>query len=282
MATLDPRQARLAASLKRLRKATSLSQVEMARRTGWVQPKVSRLETGAQLPTEDDIWAWARRTDASAEQTEALLDMLSAANVEYIPTADLLRRGALARRQAHIGAMEAAATRIGEQQPGLIPGLVQIPSYSRALLDLPGSARSKGASDDELGKMIEARAKRQQLILEPGRCWQFIIGETALWSAPGGLQVQAAQLDHLVVVCGLPGVELGVIPLRAPMPIVPLSGFRILDDEFVFVESLAGEQRFAGAQISPIIEAFEVLRGTAVMGPAAVTLIQQVAAEMRL
>lgn len=188
MAKLDPRRARLASSLKRLRKAALLSQVGMARRTGWVQPKVSRLETGAQLPTEDDIWTWARRTDASAEEAEELLDMLSAVYVEYTPTADLLRRGVLARQQAHIGAMEAAATRIGEYQPGFIPGLAQIPSYSRALLELPGSAKSKGASDSELDKLIEARIRRQRLLRESGRRWQFVIGETALWSAPGGLE----------------------------------------------------------------------------------------------
>lgn len=113
---------------------------EMARRTGWVQPKVSRLETGAQLPTEDDLRTWAQHTGASTEQIEALLDMLSAARVEYTPTADLLTRGALARRQAHLGAMEAAATRIGEYQPAFLPGLVQTPAYTRALLELPGSA----------------------------------------------------------------------------------------------------------------------------------------------
>jgi transcriptional regulator with XRE-family HTH domain len=87
----DPRRARLAASLRQLRRAASLSQTDMARRTGWVQPKVSRLETGAQLPTEDDIRTWAAHTYAPAEQIEALLDMLSAAHVEYTPTADLLK-----------------------------------------------------------------------------------------------------------------------------------------------------------------------------------------------
>jgi hypothetical protein len=30
------------------------------------------------------------------------------------------------------------------------------------------------------------------------------------------------------------------------MPVMPLSGFRVLDDEFVFVESLAGEQPVSG------------------------------------
>ncbi|MGH3899739.1 MAG: DUF5753 domain-containing protein [Pseudonocardiaceae bacterium] len=281
MTGLNPRRARLAAALRVLREAAMPSGAELARRTGWVQPKVSRLETGAQLPTVEDLGVWAQHTGASDEQTQALIDMLSAARVEYTPTTDLLRRGALARRQADIGAMEAAATRIGEYQPAILPGLVQIPAYSRALLELPGSARSKGASDAELDRIITARAKRQELLHEPGRRWQFVIGETALLSAPGGPQVQRAQLDHLVVVSDLPGAELGVIPLRA-MPVVPLSGFRLLDEEFVFVESLAGEQRLDDPEdIAPIIRAFDALRSAAMSGDQVIALIQRVASELR-
>ncbi len=258
---------------------------EMARRTGWVQPKVSRLETGAQLPTEEDLRTWGQHTGASSEQTEALLEMLCAASVEYTDythTADLLAGGVLGRRQARIEATEAAATRIGEYQPAFLPGLLQIPAYTRALLELPGSARSKGASETELDRIVAARGKRQALLSEPGRRWQFVIGETALWSSPGTAQIQLDQLDYLVVVSELPGVELGVIPLRAPMPVLPLSGFRLLDDEFVFVESLAGEQRLDDPEeIAPIIRAFEVLRGAAATGDQVAALIRRVAAEMR-
>lgn len=281
MPRLDPRRRRLAATLKSLREAALPSGSELARRTGWVQPKISRLETGAQLPTEDDIRTWAAHTYASAEQTEALLDMLSATHVKYTPTADLLRRGELARRQAHIGAMEAAATRIGEFQPALIPGLLQVPDYSRALFELPGSARSKGATDAVLDGIIKGRSKRQQLLREPGRRWQFVFGETALWSPPSGLDVQVAQLDEIIAAVELPSVELGIVPVTAPMPIMAVSGFRVLDDELVFVESLAGEQLLDGEQITAILLAFEAVRSTAVSGPDAVALIQRVAAELR-
>jgi transcriptional regulator with XRE-family HTH domain len=278
---LDPRRARLAAQLRRLRKAAGLAQADMAYRTGWVQPKVSRLETGTQLPTEEDIRTWAAYTYASAEETEALLDMLSAAHIEYIPTADLLRRGGLARRQAHLGAMEAAAGRIGEYQPAFIPGLLQIPAYTRALLDLPGSARSKGATDADCEAVIAARARRQAIITEPGHRFQFVIGEIALWSAPDGTDAQRKQLEHLIATIDLPDVELGVIPLRSPMPVAPLSGFRLLDAELVFIESLTGEQVLTETDaITPVIEAFEVLRAAATTGRGALALIRSVASEM--
>jgi hypothetical protein len=65
------------------------------------------------------------------------------------------------------------------------------------------------------------------------------------------------------------------------MVIIPVSGFRVLDDELVFVESLAGEQVLEGEQITPIVRAFEALRRAAVTGPDAVALIHRVAAGLR-
>lgn len=63
------------------------------------------------------------------------------------------------------------------------------------------------------------------------------------------------------------------------MPVAPLSGFRLLDSELVFVESLTGEQVLTDAEaITPVIEAFEMLREAATTGGAAAgALIRRVA-----
>lgn len=137
------------------------------------------------------------------------------------------------------------------------PAYCKSRAYTRALLDLPGSARSKGATDANCDAIIAARARRQAIITEPGHRFQFVIGEIALWSAPDGTEAQRKQLEHLIATIDLPNVELGVIPLRSPMPVAPLSGFRLLD-----------------------IEAFEVLRAAATTGRGAVALIRSVASEM--
>lgn len=277
----DCRQARLASALRRLRVASGVSQGDVARRAGWVQPKVSRLETGVQTPTELDVRVWAAQTFATPLETEALLDMLSATNVEYVPTADLLRRGEWARQQAHMGAMEAAAIRNGEYQPAFLPSLLHSADYAHALLRLPGSARSKGASVTDLERIIAGCLKRQELVREPGRRWQFVIGEAALWSAPGGVDVQVDQLAHLEMVSTVLGVELGVMPLRAPMVVLPISGFRVFDDELVIVELLDGEKALRDDRATPMLRAFEALRAEALTGPDAVALIQRVATELR-
>lgn len=258
------------------------SGAELARRTGWVQPKVSRLETGAQLPTEDDLRTWVEHTGASGADATELLDMLSAARFEYVSSADLLARGALGGLQGEIGAMEAAATRIGEYQPAFLPGLVQVPDYSRAVLELPGMVESISEWGAVVDQIVAARAARQVRLAEPGRRWQFVVGEAALWSAPGSRDVQAEQLAHLATMAEQPGVEVGLIPLRAPMAAAPLSGFRLLDEEFVFVESIAGEQRIGDpTEVAPFVQTFEALRAAAVTGAEAAAEIHRVAAELR-
>jgi hypothetical protein len=65
------------------------------------------------------------------------------------------------------------------------------------------------------------------------------------------------------------------------MPVMPLSGFRLLDEEFVFVESLAGEQRLEGSEITPILRAFEAVRHAAVTGTEVVALIRRVRGKLR-
>lgn len=260
-----------------------MSQATIAQGAGWNQPKASYLESGKQTPTEAEVRSWAAQTFATPLETEALLDMLSAVNVEYTPTIDLMRRGALGRRQAHIGAMEAAAARVGEYQPVMIPGLLQTQAYADALLRLPGSTSGTRPDAEALFReIITARVRRQQLLREPGRRWQFVMGETALWSAPSVRDdVQVEQLQHLLeLMSTAPNIDVRVFRDRDLMPIMPLSGFRVLDDEFVYIETLYGEQRYSEA-IRPILRAFEAAWQAAASGPDVVVLIQRVAAEIR-
>ncbi|MGH3439608.1 MAG: helix-turn-helix domain-containing protein [Sciscionella sp.] len=67
MPSPDPRsvRARLATRLRELRADTGMSGNAFARLTSWQQSRVSRLETGAQLPNDDDLTVWLDATNAS-------------------------------------------------------------------------------------------------------------------------------------------------------------------------------------------------------------------------
>lgn len=66
-----------------------------------------------------------------------------------------------------------------------------------------------------------------------------------------------------------------MIPDPTPMPIPPLSGFAGYDDDFVLPETITGEQRLDNPdEVSIYVQAFERLRGAAVTGRDAVSLIR--------
>jgi transcriptional regulator with XRE-family HTH domain len=73
---------RLATALRRLRWDAGLSGEELARRTGFSQSKVSRIETAATVPSRADVEAWCRAVDASDDERADLLDLARIVAVE--------------------------------------------------------------------------------------------------------------------------------------------------------------------------------------------------------
>jgi len=70
---------RLAEALKALWVGAGLSGARLAEMLGWQQPKVSKIETRKQLPSEDDIAAWVGAAGAAPETASDLLAMLRGA-----------------------------------------------------------------------------------------------------------------------------------------------------------------------------------------------------------
>ncbi len=80
----------LGARLRGLRAREGMSGVGLAARLGWGQSKVSRIETGRQIPTENDVRAWGAATSLDASSVDELLDQLRKLRTEHIAW----RRGA--------------------------------------------------------------------------------------------------------------------------------------------------------------------------------------------
>ena len=282
MPAVSPERYRLATRLRELRAATGLSGNRFAaERIGWAQARLSRLETGAQLPTENDIHAWVNATEASADVRAELLELLKRARMEYATHRDSYSRsGGAANDQAGFAHREAQATRLLGYQPGMIPGLLQTAAYTRELLALPCGPAGFGATDTEIEGLVSERIRRQEIIYQPGRHIGIIVGETALRHPPGSVETLLGQLDRLVAVAGLVSIDLGIVPLHAPMPVFPLSGFWLLDDS-VLIETLTGVQQLDGPdEVSIYAQAFERLRAAAASGSTAVALIRRLMDEL--
>ena len=118
---LNPQRARLAARLRQVRAAAFPSGNAFAGRVGWAQSRVSKLETGAQLPTEGDCEAWVRVSGAGPAVLSELLSLLGAARIEYVNARGVQRGRGLAVRQAEQARLELETTRLCEYQPAMVP-----------------------------------------------------------------------------------------------------------------------------------------------------------------
>lgn len=281
MAAVTPRRARLGARLRALRAVTYPSGLQFAGAVGWPQSRVSKLERGAQLPTEDDLLVWLRATghpdDLLVDLLVDLLDQVAAARVDYTADRAALAEGGFVVRQSRRGRDEAQTTRIVEYQPAMLPGLVQTPAYARELLtnSVGGLAGIDGGTEQVEGVVAE-RIKRQELLYEPRHNLEVLIGEAALYNRPGAVETMIGQLDRLESLAGLSTVELGVLSFNTPMTVLPLSNFAVHDDELVIIESLGGEQQHTEPEeVATYLDATSKLWAVAARGPDALAIIRR-------
>jgi transcriptional regulator with XRE-family HTH domain len=266
---------RLADTLKNLRTGAGLSGARLSGMLDWPQSKVSKIETLKQLPTEDDVIAWAGATGASEETASALLRTLPAARIEYAAWKDAFPEGGAAGAQAEILALEARSVRVAEFQPAMISGLVQTAEYARESLHLPCGPLSFGSNEDDINQMVGFRMERQQVLYQAGKNVQIIMLEAALRTRIAPAATLAGQLDRLTAIVGLPSLELGIVPFDAPVPVFPLSGFRLYDD-LVIVEHINGEQQLSDPDDVTRYENYlQMLRDTAVHGDALIAVVRR-------
>jgi transcriptional regulator with XRE-family HTH domain len=216
--------------LRQIRRSTGATGAQFAGRLGdgWGQPKVSKIETGKQLPTPAEIEAWAATADAPAGE---LLDLLDRARIEYATFRDRFVELAGADRvQDAIGAAELAATRIAHYEPILVPGILQTADYARELLHLPSGPARSGASEEEINRMIASRLRRQAILYEPGRDITLILGEGALRTRVATPATMHAQREHIARLAEtLSTATIGILPFAAQAPIATLHGWLLTD-----------------------------------------------------
>ncbi|MFD7121302.1 helix-turn-helix domain-containing protein [Streptomyces sp. NPDC059922] len=236
--TSDFQRARVAlgARLRELRTDRRLTGRQLAARLGWTQSKVSKLETGRQTATADDLLAWAGGT-GHPQAAEELITRLRS----------LESRSRAWRRQLAAGHRPVQDTltvqyersrRIRGWESSMVAGMLQTAEYARHVFtrytDLHQSVR-----DTE--EAVRARVRRQELLYAPGRTFHIVMWEAALRALVCPPAVLAAQLDRLAGVLGLDTVSLGIVPFGAPLGIPPANGFWLYDDRLVIAEDWHAE-----------------------------------------
>jgi transcriptional regulator with XRE-family HTH domain len=271
---------RLRRELRALRDARGLTQAEAAAGVGWSESKINRIEAGVVGVTPTDVRALLAAYGCADDAVAAGL----------VDAARESRRQPWSRfRDLHSPAFlrylgfEGFATTLDEFSPLFVPGLLQTPEYSRALLrTVPAPALPADVQE----RALESRAMRQELLTDPAcPLIHVVLDEVVVRREVGGRAVLAGQLRRLCDLGGHPRITLQVMPMTAGAYAGMQTGFILLgfadDPPLVYLEGRSGE--IGGGEdaggTEPYQRAFTGMREKALSPSASRDLVARLAAE---
>ncbi|MFJ8230632.1 helix-turn-helix domain-containing protein [Streptomyces sp. NPDC094448] len=255
--------------LGELRRDARLTGQQLARACGWHPSKASRIENARTLPSVDDIRAWCAATGAE-DQASDLVESLHAVEGMFIEWRRMERTG-LRRAQESVLPLFERTRRFRSYSSWLVPGVIQTRAYTTEVLR---AVQRRRVPIDDVDGAVQVRMDRQRILHERGRTFAFLVEESVLRNGMGGPGVMAAQLDRLLEVGNLPQVSLGVVPMRADRPCMPVEGFWIYDAAQVNVELVSGYLTLTrSGEVAVYAARFSELASAAVYGAAARRLI---------
>lgn len=229
------RRRRLASELRRLREKANLTIDDVGARLECSTSKVSRIETGQVGVNPRDARDMLDLYGLDEDEREALVQLAREAR----------KKGWWhAYNEVFTGAfvgLESEASTLRAFQCLLVPGLLQIEDYTRAVIR---AIRPDGKESD-LERRIAGRLERQRLLVEsdpPPEYWA-VIDEAVLHRPVGGPSVLRKQLLHLLKMSELPHVNIQVMPFGTGAhcamegPFLILGFPELTDPDVVYVEN---------------------------------------------
>ncbi|WP_107656515.1 helix-turn-helix domain-containing protein [Nocardia suismassiliense] len=210
----------LGGQLRRLREASGITREAAGDAIRGSHAKISRLELGRTGFKERDIRDLLSLYGVhDTEEREKFLDLARQANEPgwWHRYSDLLPQWF----GTYLG-LEQAASKIRTYEAHLVPGLLQTPEYTRAVVAL-------GYEDADTDRRVQVRQRRQEILhrSDPPIVWA-VIDEAALHRPVGGPRVHREQMEHLIELAQLPNVTVQVLPYSAGEHAAAGSSFSIL------------------------------------------------------
>jgi transcriptional regulator with XRE-family HTH domain len=232
------KRALLAGELRRIRELRGMTGRELAQRVRISQSKVSRIESGRTVPTLSEVSAWAIAADASDETREWLVELAESVHTEVHSWPVTLQMRT--HIQDEIEERELHARVVRSFQSSVVPGLLQTAEYARRMFTMGEVPKSA----EVVAESLDARLRRQQVMFEENRRFEFVLTEAALRWRPGPARLMLGQLDRVTSLSTLDNVSVGVIPLDTEATTFSTHAFVLyeeLDDDqdpFVEVEAI--------------------------------------------
>jgi transcriptional regulator with XRE-family HTH domain len=278
-----PEARELAQLLHDLRAAAKLSTTDLGKKLKWSQSKVSRIDRGVQPVNVKDATRWGRATDATTAQLETLTRLATEAAVHHTNWTTHYRNRNPADGQRDTARQEAATTRLRVWAPALIPGALQTRATAARIYDAAFPGR-----DATREEWIDARLARASVLYDPGRRFEYLIGEPALnwWTGPTGDHLE--QLDRVTATLTIPTIRLGIVPLGhlGDNPIQHTAGFNIYAERtaghlpMVHVE-LKGDSLYGEDDLERYNATWEQLAEVALFNDRARDFLERVRADLR-
>lgn len=207
------RRQRLATVLRELREERGMMADELAKRIHYSRTKISRLENAYGRPDVADVITVLNTLEVPDTKWTEIVRLAHDAAAKGWWDAYGNAMGARHRLYADI---ESGADTIREYNLSAIPGILQTPELMSSLIKI---TMKEGRLDFQPEKMVEARLKRQEMLLRSGGpTYEFIIDEGVVRRRTVPRAVMAAQLQHMVkLVTAEPRFTLRVLPIHADM-----------------------------------------------------------------
>ncbi|MGY6022001.1 helix-turn-helix domain-containing protein [Streptomyces spinosirectus] len=209
-----------------IREDAGLAQEQAARAVGFSPAKLSRIEAGKgrRPPTESDVRSLLEFYKTEDYETSVLLQLLRRAGEPgWWQRFD---KRLIPEWFDRLVGLQEAANSIRTFEIQYVPGLLQTPAYTRAVVErgLPS------APEREVGRRVELRTKRGQLLqrADAPQLWA-IVDESVLLRVLGSREIMREQLEHLIAMAQLPHVTVQVVPLDvtdASAPAIPVTYLR--------------------------------------------------------
>lgn len=197
----------LATELKELRAEAGLNTRAAAKLVGMSASTLNRLENGGKGIEPEDVSALCVAYQVTGPERDRLLSL---SREQHMPGWWETTGTPLPQQLPALIRFEAEATRFVDASMLLVPGLLQIPEYTRAVM------AAGDISEEDSEARVATRLGRQAILSKPRPpAYLAIIDEAALRRPVGGAAVMAAQVAHLIGSAAKPHIDIRVIPFSA-------------------------------------------------------------------
>lgn len=194
----------LGAEIRKLRKEAGLRLEELAEQCDWSRATLGRIEVGAKVPSETEIAIILGTLGIKGRERTRILELAEDA---HKPHWWEVGNPGLPQQLVALLEFERSAAKITDVSIGLVPGLLQIADYTRAIMV------AGGLRDSDAESRVSLRMGRQT-VLTGKRPAEFhaLIDESVLHRPVGGADVMADQLRHIERMARRPHIKIQIIP----------------------------------------------------------------------